>query len=91
MTRGKLGLHSRNDKNHSDLFYDTCGGGTYVEGAFFSIGLSSEQLVCNVAGQLTMTNSIKIGYSLCWARKGHKFVSNHNIPHLTHHAIHFVK
>ena len=91
MKMGKIGFHSRTDTNHSDPFYDTCGGGTYVEAAFFAIGFSSEQLVCNAPGQLRMINSIPIGYSLCWARKGHKFVSNHNIPHLTHHAVHFLK
>ena len=67
MTRGKIGFNSRTDRNHSDLLCDTCGGGgggTYVEAAFFPIGFSSEQLVCKVAGQLRMTNSIKIGYSL---------------------------
>ena len=51
-TRGQLGFHSRNDRNHSDLYYDTCGCRTYnyVEVTFFAIGFSSEQLVCNVAG-----------------------------------------
>ena len=46
---GKIGFHSRPLKNHSDLVYDTSGGGSYVEVALFSISVSSEQLVQNVA------------------------------------------
>ena len=72
MTRGKIGYHSRIDRNHSDIFYDRCGGGTSVEAACFAIGFSSEQLVCNVAGQLRMTD-----IRVCWTRKRHKSVSKH--------------
>ena len=70
MTRGKIGFHSRTDRNHSDLLYNMCEGGTYVETPFFAIGFSSEQFVYNVAVHLRMKNSIKIGYSLSWACKG---------------------
>lgn len=49
---GKIGFHSRSRRNQSDLVYDTSGGGSYVEAAFSSIGVSSEQLVCNIAEQL---------------------------------------
>ena len=35
--------------NHSDLVYDMSGSGSYVEAALSSIGVSSEQLVHNVA------------------------------------------
>ena len=45
MTRGKIGFHSQTNRNHSDLLYDMCGGGTYVEAPFFAIGFSSEQFV----------------------------------------------
>ena len=37
---------------HSDLVYDKCGGGTYVEAALSSIDVSSEQLIHNVAERL---------------------------------------
>ena len=37
---------------HSDLVYDTSGSGSYVEAALSSIGVSSEQLVHNVAVRL---------------------------------------
>ncbi|CAB1416359.1 unnamed protein product [Pleuronectes platessa] len=49
---GKIGFNSRPQRNQSDLVYDTCGGGTYVEAALSSIGVSSEQLVHNVAERL---------------------------------------
>ena len=41
----QLGFHSQTNRNHSDLLYDMCGGGTYVEAPFFAIGFSSEQFV----------------------------------------------
>ena len=44
-----IGFHSRPRMNHSDRVYDTSGSGSYVEAAFSSIGVSSEQLVHNVA------------------------------------------
>lgn len=40
----KIGFHSRPQKNHSDLVYDTSGSGSYVEAALSSIGVSSGQL-----------------------------------------------
>ncbi len=49
---GKIGFHSRPLRNHSDLVYDTSGGGSYVEAALSSISVSSEQLVHNVAERL---------------------------------------
>ena len=49
---GNIGFHSRPLRNQSDPVYDTSGGGSYVEAALSSIGVSSEQLVCNVAGRL---------------------------------------
>ena len=48
----KVGFHSCPQRNKSDLVYDTSGGGTYVEAALFSIGVSSAQLVHNVAERL---------------------------------------
>ena len=37
---------------HSDLVCDKCGVGTYVEAALSFIGVSSEQLIRNVAERL---------------------------------------
>ena len=48
----EIGFHSRPYKNHSELVYDISGGGSYVEAALYSIGVSSEQLVINVSGRL---------------------------------------
>ena len=50
--KGKIGFHCRPQMNQSDLVYDTSGGGSYVEAALSSIGVSSEQLVRNVAERL---------------------------------------
>ncbi|KAL8590504.1 hypothetical protein ACOMHN_010940 [Nucella lapillus] len=49
---GKIGFHSRPQMNQSDLVYNTSGGGSYIEAALSSIGVSSEQLVSNVAKRL---------------------------------------
>lgn len=48
----KIGFHSRSQRNQSDLVYDTSGGGSYVEAALNSIGVSNEQLVHNVAERI---------------------------------------
>ena len=47
----KIGFHFR-QQNMSDLVYDTSGSGSYVEAALSSIGVSDEQLLCNVADRL---------------------------------------
>ena len=46
---GKIGFQSRLQRNHSELVYDTSGGGSCFKAALSSICVSSEQLVCNVA------------------------------------------
>ena len=48
----RIRFHSRPQMNHSDLVFDTSGSGSYVEAALSSIGVSSEQLVHNVAIRL---------------------------------------
>ena len=50
--QGKIGFHSRPQISLSEIVYDTSGGGSYVELALSSIGISSEQLVWNVAERL---------------------------------------
>jgi len=42
---GKIGFNPRPHRNQSDLVYDTSGGGSYVEAALSSIGVTSEQLL----------------------------------------------
>ena len=42
--------------------YDSTGGGLYVEAALFSIGVSSEQLVCNVAKQRSTLSNMYHGH-----------------------------
>ncbi len=54
---GKIGFHSRPHRNQSDIVYDMTGGGSYVEAALSSCGVTSEQLVRNVADVLR--NDIK--------------------------------
>ena len=50
--KDKICFQSRPQKNQGDLVYDMSGGGSYVEAALHSIGVSSEQLVYNVADRL---------------------------------------
>ena len=50
--KGRIGFHSRPERNHSELVYDVSGGGSYVEAALSSIGISTEQLIHNVAERL---------------------------------------
>ena len=48
----RIGFYSRPERNHSELVYDVSGGGSYVEAALSSIGISAEQLIYNVAERL---------------------------------------
>ena len=48
----KIGFYERNQKNRSELVYDTQGGGSYVEAALNSCGISDEQLISNLAPRL---------------------------------------
>ena len=58
--QGKIGFHPSSQWNRSELVYDTTGGGSYVEAALSSIGVSSEQLMRNVAKRLRDDiNSVK--------------------------------
>ena len=58
--QGKIGFHPSFQWNWSELVYDTTRGGSYVEAALSSIGVSSEQLVRNVAKWLRVDiNSVK--------------------------------
>jgi len=43
------GFYSRPQKNLSELVYDASGSVSYVEAALFSIGISNEQLLQNMA------------------------------------------
>ena len=47
-----IGFHVRSQKNMSELVYDTTAGGTYIEAAMSSLGVSSDQLAMNVAARL---------------------------------------
>ncbi len=47
-----IGFHERNQKNESELVYDTAGAGTYIEAAISSLGVSNDQLLMNVAARL---------------------------------------
>ena len=47
-----IGFQERHQKNMSELVYDTTAGGTYVEAAMSSLGISDEQLLMNVARRL---------------------------------------
>ena len=44
-----IGFHERNEKNKSELVYNTKGGGNYIEAALNSFGITAEQLIHNLA------------------------------------------
>ena len=48
----RIGFYSRHQKNLSDFVFDTYSGGSYIDAAMTSIGISDEQLVRNVANRL---------------------------------------
>lgn len=48
----ELGFHDRFHKNQSTIVYDASAGGTYIESAIYSWGMSDEQLLNNVAKRL---------------------------------------
>ena len=59
-----IGFHSRHLKNQSDLVYDTSAGGSYIEAAITSIGVSDEQLVQNVSKRIV--GDVKSVGSIIW-------------------------
>lgn len=48
----KIGFHNRYRKNESALVYDTSAGGSYIEAAIYSLGVSDDQLLNNVARRI---------------------------------------
>jgi len=47
-----IGFHDRHRKNESTLVYDTSAGGSYTEAAIYSLGVSDDQLLNNVARRM---------------------------------------
>lgn len=47
-----IGFHERQQKNVSELVYDTTAGGTYIEAAISSLGVSNDQLIKNIASRI---------------------------------------
>ena len=47
-----IGFHDRHQKNTSELGYDTSAGGTYIEAAIYSLGVSNDQLIKNVSARI---------------------------------------
>ncbi len=77
----KIGFHSRPQWNHSELVYDTSGGGSYyIEAALSSIGVSSEQLVRNVAERLR--NDIKSIKLVPWLPRVEELEEEEKLPPL---------
>ena len=48
----QIGFYSRLERNHSELVYDLSGGGSYVAAALYSNGISTEQIIHNIAARL---------------------------------------
>ncbi len=72
---GKISFHSRPERNHSNPVYETSAGGSYVEAALSSIGVSSELLVNNVAERLR--NDMKSIKSVSWPPKVERRKNSH--------------
>ena len=49
-----IGFHQRDQKNVSELVYDTTAGGTYIEAAISSLGVTDDQLTLNIASRLNV-------------------------------------
>ena len=47
-----IGFHIRYQKNESSLLYDTAGGGSYIEAAINSWGITEEQLLNTAAHRI---------------------------------------
>jgi len=76
----KIGFHSRPQKNLSELVYDISGSGSYVEAVLFSIVISNEQLVQNMAEQLRKDiDSIRV---VPWPPKVEELDKEEELPHL---------
>jgi hypothetical protein len=75
----KIGFHSRSAR-HSDLVYNTSGGGSYVEAALSSIAVSSEQLVHNVADRIR--DAIKSVKLVPWPPTVEKLEEEEQLPPL---------
>ena len=58
------GFHDRFHKNQSTIVYNTSAGGSYVEAAIHSWGISDEQLLNNVARRLK--NKLNGQTGLAW-------------------------
>ena len=50
--KNSIGFHARPQRNVSELVYDTSAGGSYIEAAITSMGVSDEQLMSNLMKRL---------------------------------------
>ena len=60
----RIGFHSRPQKNLSELVYDTSAGGSYIETALTSVGISSDQLIDNLTKRII--SSVKETGTITW-------------------------
>lgn len=51
--RDDIGFYERPEKNKSEFVCNTKDGGSYIEAAFDSFGITDEQLILNLAPQLS--------------------------------------
>ena len=61
--KDKIGFHARFHKNQSTIVYDAPAGGSYIEAAIYSWGISDEQLLHNVARRLSEKFTEEVGLS----------------------------
>ena len=74
----RIGFHERG-KNISEFVYDTHGGGSYVNAAFNSFGITDEQLILNLAPRLC--KHINETSELNWCPSVDELLEDENVSH----------
>ena len=75
-----IGFHERNEKNKSELVYDTKGGGNYIEAALNPFGITDEQLIHNLAPSLS--KKIKEAPIVNWPPRIHELENDESMCQL---------
>ena len=87
--KGQLGFHDRFHKNQSTIVYDASAGGSYIEAAIYSWGVSDEQLLNNAARRLRETYKEEVGLS--WPPRVEDLENIKEPPQLLHQLLTWLK
>ena len=75
-----IGFHSKFQRNESEIVYDCSAGGSYIDAALSSIGISDEQLARNLAPRLSA--SIKETTTIPWPPRVDELEEDENLEPL---------